>query len=158
MSKIFFEHKWPTIALQIEIWGGEIWFFSVCTCTSEFFYNPRMTLKRGAIQKWILLLCLIFFFFSIENIFLRETLLFRLSCRKLKKWVMGTRNNNHQLFPSDEVNFGFFFWKNFMVFAIIFLEFGHRRIQKRVKMETITSKWFKENSKTDSRKRKNYSE
>ena len=99
-----------------------------------------------------------FFFFSIENNFLRETLLFRLSCRKLKKWVMGTRNNNHQLFPSDEVNFGNFFWKNFMVFAIIFLEFGHRRIQKRIKMETITSKWFKENSKTDSRKCKNYSE
>ena len=36
---------------------------------------------------------------------LRENLSFRLSCRKLKKWVMGTRNNNHQLFPSDEVNF-----------------------------------------------------
>ena len=33
---------------------------------------------------------------------------------------MGTRNNNHQLFPSDEVNFGF--WKNFMVFAIIFIQ------------------------------------
>ena len=102
----FFEHKWPTIALQIEIWGGEIWFFSVCTCASEFFYNPRMTLKRGAIQNGFYCCAYFFFFFSIENIFLRETLLFRLSCRKLKKWVMGTRNNNHQLFPSDEVFFG----------------------------------------------------
>ena len=45
-----------------------------------------------------------FFFFSILKTFQRETLSFRLSCRKLKKWVMGTRNNNHQLFPSDEVN------------------------------------------------------
>ena len=53
------------------------------------------------------------FFSSPFKTFQRETLSFRLSCRKLKKWVMGTRNNNHQLFPSDEV----FFLATVMVFS-----------------------------------------
>ena len=63
--KIFF-------ALQIEIWGGEIWFFSVCTCTSEFFYNPRMTLKRGAIQNGFYCCAYFFLLFNWKHFFERN--------------------------------------------------------------------------------------
>ena len=52
--KIFF-------ALQIEIWGGEIWFFSVCTCTSEYFSIIREWHWREERSKMDFIVVPIFF-------------------------------------------------------------------------------------------------